>query len=212
MACRLTVELHDTLHTQGAQQSRYGQTAGGVDGIHGHLEVGFGNGLAVNERQGEDALYVTVDPVLLDSDLPQVVDLGVAHFAALGQAQDLLALGVVDKFAFGIEQLKSVPMLGVVAGGDDDAAVATGVDDGHLGGRRGAEAGLKDVDAHTLKGADNEAVDHSAAEARVATHSQAQALAAVLFLQEGGESRRELDNINGAEALAGDTAYGAADS
>ena len=78
-------------------------------------------------------------------------------------------------------------MLGVMAGGDDDAAVALGVDDGHLGSRRGAQAGLQHVDTHTLQGAHHETVHHGAAQTGVTAHGQTQAAAGVLLLQEGCE-------------------------
>ena len=78
-------------------------------------------------------------------------------------------------------------MFGVVAGCDDDAAVGMFIDYRHFGCGSGGQACLDNVYAHTLQGADHQAVDHRAAEACIAAYGQTQALAGLLALEEGGE-------------------------
>ena len=212
MARGLAVELHYILHAQRTQQSRNGDAARRVDSVDGNAETGLGNGLLVDQRQSQHALDVGIDGVEILSDGTQVVDLGETDLVALGQAQHLVALGGVDELALGVEQLQGVPMLRVVRGGDDNAAVGLLVDNGHLGGRRRGKAGLDDVDAHTDKGAYNQTVDHSARQTGIATDNECKTLARLPALQEGGKSRSEFNDIDRAQALACGTANGAANT
>ena len=212
MARGLAVELHDVLHAEAAQQARDGEAASRVHGVDGNLEASLLDGFDIHQLQTEHTLDMAVNPVLLDGHLTEVVDLGIVDFAAVSETQHLLALGVGDELALAVQQLEGVPVLGVVAGGDDDAAVAVAVDDGHLGGRRGAQAGLQHVDTHALQGAHHEAVHHGTAQTRVASHSQSQPTAGVGSFEESGKSGSELNDVEGCETLACGSADGAADS
>ena len=208
----VAVELDDVVDAEGAEEARDGDATGGVDGVDGDLEVRLAYGVGVDEFEREDALDMAVDFVVEGGDVAEVVDVGVEEVGRLGEAEDFLAFGVGDEFAAGVEELECVPVLGVVAGGDDDAAVAMVVDDAHLGGGSGGEAGFEDVDAASHEGADDEAVDHGAGEAGVATDGEAEAPAGVGVFEEGGEGGGELDDVEGAETLAGASADGAADA
>ena len=180
MACGFAVQLHHILHAQGAKQAGDGNAARGVNGIHCHAEIGLGNGLFVYQFEPEHALYVMVDGVQVFGHLAQLVHLGVAEVLAFGQGYHLVALGGIDKFATGVQQLQGIPMFRVVGGGDDDAAIGMTVYHGHLRRRRGGEAGFYHVDTHALQGAHHQTVHHSPGEACVAAHHQGEAFAALV--------------------------------
>lgn len=142
----------------------------------------------------------------------EIVDFGERYFAAFGEAEDFGAFGCIDEFAAGVEEFKGVPMLGVVGGGDDDAAISMFVDNRHFGGGGCGEARFDDVHAHSDEGADDEVVDHSAGEACIATDDEGERCGRFLTLEEGCESGGEFHHIDGAEAVAGLAADGAANA
>lgn len=212
VAGRVAVQLYNFVHAESLEQAGDGDSAGGVDGIYGYAEVGFLDGFSINQFELEHALDMGVDGVVVFGDFAKVVDFCETDFVALCQSEHLVAFGCVDELALLVEELECVPMAGVVAGCDDDAAIGLVLYYRHFGGRGGGEACFDNIDAHALKGSYYKTVDHGAGKTGVASYYEGESLPVVLALEEGGECGGELDNVDGAESIACGTADGAADT
>ena len=103
---------------------------------------------------------MAVVEAMVDGDLAQLVDIGIVEAFLLSHIEHLLAFGGVEKLALAVEQLQGVPLAGVVAGGDDDAAVGLTHAHGQLGGRRRGKADIEHVAAHAHKGATHHVTHH----------------------------------------------------
>ena len=172
------------------------------------------HGLHVHGGQGQDCVQMLVGEVFL-LHRAQRVDLREVEILALGEVQDGLALRGGEELSPVVQELEGVPLARIVAGGEDDAAVGMGEEDGHLGGRRRCEAALDDVDAAPHEGADDELLHHVARKAGVLAHDDLVAVAVRLGLpsrKRGGIGRGELDDVDGSEGVSGDAADGAADA
>ena len=98
----LAVELHD-LAAQLAQQFRHDDAAHRVHGVDDHFEAAFAHGFDVDQRQRQHAADVLVVEILARKDMSDGVDRGVVVILLLGHGQHLLALGVGEEFAVGIQ-------------------------------------------------------------------------------------------------------------
>ena len=99
---------------------------------------------------------------ILFLDRAQVVDLGEGERLGGGEVQDGLAFHGGEELTLVVQELEGVPLARVVAGGQDDAAIGLGEQDGHLGGRGGGETALDDVDAAAHEGAHDQLFHHVA--------------------------------------------------
>lgn len=68
----------------------------------------------VDQIKSEHAVDMTAVVGIVDILASEIVDTGKPVFIALGDAQHLLAFGIVQKFAPVIEQLQRVPLLGIM--------------------------------------------------------------------------------------------------
>ena len=103
-----------------------------------------------------------------------------------------------------------------MAGGQDDAAVRAGEDDGQFGRRGRSETALHNIHAAGDEGAADELLDHRTADARVASDDHFVAFSAVgngpPLLQAGAVGIGEFDDIDGRERFAGGSADRSADA
>ena len=128
-------------------------------------------------------------------DLAQAVP-GHVPGAVLVAATHLAVLGRGQEQAVPLQELQGVPLLGVVAGGDDHAADGVALLDRHLGGRRGGDADVHHVVAGRGQGRRHRVQDHGPAGAGVAAdHDRA-------GRQPGPEGRGPAGDRDGIEAVA----------
>ena len=202
----------DAFHAQLPEKLRHADAAHGVDGVEHHFESGAADGFQIDERMmlhGVDMCLREIFPF----QRPDTVHVHEFEVFGLGYALEGLAFGVSQEFAFLIEQLQGVPLLGVVRSRQDDAAVGVFEKDGHFRRRRRREAGVYDIDAAGEQGPRNDAVHHLAGNAGVAAHDHFQTLpVGMLLLELAGISRREFDDVDGGQRVADGAADGAPDA
>ena len=155
MSVGRAVEFRNVGNPQGPQQFGNGDPAGGVDRIDHDFESCLGDRPAVYGREGQYFLDVPVDAFQVGRDGAQTVYLGIRIVIGLCRAEDFGALFRIEKFSLTVEQFQGVPLLGVVAGGEDDASVGLVVDHHHFHGRGGGQPQVDHVDAHPGEGGGN---------------------------------------------------------
>ena len=97
------VQLHD-LAAQFAQQFRHHDAAHRVHGVDDDLKTAFAHRFDVDQRQRQHAADMLVVEILARQHMADGVDCGVVVILLLGHGQHLLALGVVEKLAVGVQQ------------------------------------------------------------------------------------------------------------
>ena len=209
-ACGLAVELDDIFHAESAEQLRDYDTANRVDSVDGYRKVGLGYGICVHKLKSEHLLDVTAVVGVVYIFMSEIIDFGKGVFAAFGYAQHLFALCVVEKFAFLVEELEGVPLLGVVAGCDDDASDRAFLHYSYLCCRSRGQTDVDHIHAHGCEGAGDEIADHGAAQTCVATHYDGARVARGITADKCCVSGCKLYNVQRREAFAGCAAYGAA--
>ena len=207
IARRFAVELH-ALDTQALQQAGHDQAADAVDGVHDDLETGRPDGFSVHVLQRQDGIQVLFGEVML-RDAAQLRHRCEIEFAAFGAVQDGLAFGRREELAPLVQELEGVPLLRVMGGRQDDAAVRAGESHRHLGRGRRGESRLDDIHAAGDQGAADQLLHHGAAQARILAdhHLIACAVGMGPALAQGRAiGIGEFDNINRRQALSGPAA------
>ena len=205
------VQLHD-LAAQFAQQFRHHDAAHRVHGVDDDLETAFAHRFDVDQRQRQHAADMLVVEILARQHMADGVDRGVVVILLLGHGQHLLALGVVEKLAVGVQQFQGVPLAGVVRGGDDDAAVGLLADHGHLGPGGGAQPDVDDVRAAGQQGPFHEVRDHFARNTGVASYDYGKFFARIAAGDQAHVGRGEFDDVGRRQVLARGSADRAADA
>ena len=205
------VQLHD-LAAQLAQQLRHHDAAHRVHGVDDDLETALAHGGNVHQRQIQYLTDVYLVEILARQHMTDGVDGGVVEILLLGHGQHLLALGVVQKFAVGVEQFQGVPLAGVVRGGDDDAAVGFLGDDGHLGSRSGTQPDVDDVGTAGQQGPFHEVRDHFTRNTGVASYDYGKFFARSTAGDQAHVGRGEFYDVGRRQVLARGSADRAADA
>ncbi len=153
---------------QRLQDGGHGYGAGRVDGIHHHSEAAILYGLHFHVGQGQNARHMVVQRGIIAAAGAEAIHFGVGDAAVLEQGEEGFTVGLGDEFAGGIEEFEGVPVCGVVAGREDDAAAGLFTGHGHFDGGRGGEAQVNDLDAQCQQGLCDQCADHGAGDASVA--------------------------------------------
>ena len=146
-------------------------------------------------------------------EFADAVDVHEIEVTGLGHPLEGLAFGIGEEFALFVQELEGVPLLGIVRGGEDDAAVGVLEKDGHFGRRSRGQAGVDHVDAAGQERTAHHVVDHFAGNARIAAdHDFQPFLVRILHLELAGISRRESYDVNGRQSIAHGAANGTPDA
>lgn len=77
-------------------------------------------------------------------------------------AQNFLALGVVEKFAVGVQKFQGIPLFRIMAGGDDNSSGSVLGNSGDFGGGSGCKADVHYIEAHCAKSRNHNRTNHGA--------------------------------------------------
>ena len=204
----------DALDAQALQQPGHDDAADGVDGVYHHREVCGLDGLHVYGRQGQNGVQMLVGEIFF-FHIAQLIYLGKAEVLFFGEVQHGLPFNCGKELAFVVKELEGVPLTGVMAGGDDDAAIGLGKEDGHFRGGGAGEAAFDNVDAAADERAHHQLLYHVTRHAGILAHNYLVALAVGLSLtlgESGGISSRKLDNINGGKGASRGASDGSANT
>ena len=116
-----------------------------------------------------------------------------AKIALVIQIEQFAAFIVIEKEAFGVEQLQRVVFRRIVRGGDGDAAASANGGDINLNRRRGSDADVDHFAARGEQSAGNRVLQHRSAGAGVPAHHHASApdISAEGLGEGAGQRRRE---------------------
>ena len=103
--------------------------------------------------------------------MAQSIHLGEREIFCFGDGQHTFAFGVIEEFAFFVEQLEGVPLLGVMAGGEDNTSCGFLAGDGQFGSRRGCQPDIHHIVAHAHECTANDGLYHVSAQTGVATYN-----------------------------------------
>ena len=157
------------VYAQGLEQLGQDDATHAVDGVGADAEPSLLDGFHIGQAQLHDAVYMAlVHGVVLD-DAAQLLHRGIVEVLLLSHAQHLGAVGSGQELALAVQQLQCIPLRGVMAGGDDDAAVGLVPAYSQLGRRRGGQTDVDDLAAHACQGAAHHVANHRSADAAVAT-------------------------------------------
>src|SRR5690554_1088850 len=100
--------------------------------------------------------------VLFPDDFSQFIHGRETEVFRVGEGEDSLAFLGIEELPIAIEQLKGVPLFGVMAGRDDDATLSILLDNRYLGSGSGSQSYVGDVASHSHEGAGNHGMHHIA--------------------------------------------------
>ena len=130
----------------------------------------------------------------------EFVNLGKGVIFAFGDSQHLFAFGIRQELSALVEQFECVPLLGVVAGSEDDTSGCFLADDRQFGGRGGSQTYVHHMAAHSAEGGCYELVEHRTAHTCITTNDQC-AVVRQRFTALGGISRCKTNDIHGIQSL-----------
>ena len=168
-ACRLAVKFDDIIYAQGLEHSRNSQSANGVDAVDGNGEVLCFNRFRMHQVEVQYLLNM-IGQVVLVSHVSKVIHFGEGEVLALGDSEHTFSLRIVEEFSVLIEQFEGVPLLGIMAGGEDDTSCCFLACDCQFGSRSGGKTDINYVVAHAHKRAANDLLDHVTTQTCVATN------------------------------------------
>ena len=139
VTCRGIVERGDMAYTKLLEEHRQNDAAYGVDAVEGYLEIGFSDGIYINqlETQYHVDMLLVIGVVFLVRT--QMIDVSIVEILGFGNAQHLVAFLGVEELSVAVEQLERVPVTGIVAGGDDDTTFSAFACNCYLGGGGGGD-------------------------------------------------------------------------
>ena len=82
----------------------------------------FFDGWHIDEVETQHHVDVLLVVGVVFGVMAESIDIGIVEVFGFGNLQHLVAFSGVEEFALLVEEFEGVPMTGVVAGGDDDAA------------------------------------------------------------------------------------------
>ena len=122
-----------------------------VHGIHGHAERTRRDRLAINGNGSEHAFDMFVEHVGAGDHRPQGVPSCARSPVRIGGGEEGRILCGIEKDTVGTEKLQSVPLGGIVAGRDRDAAPCLAMLGDQLHRGRGDHTAVDDVDPRALQ-------------------------------------------------------------
>lgn len=159
------------LHAHTFQQSGYHNTPHGVHGIDRHPKAPFPDSLRIHQRQSQYPVNMLVAERGALYHAAERIDIRIGEIRRIREPQHLAPVGIAEELAPRVEQLESVPLPGIVARGDDDAAVGRLGRYGHLHSRCRAESEVYHIHPAPHKGTLHKAVNHLARKTGIASHS-----------------------------------------
>ena len=202
MARRLTV-YGDALHAQLLQKARHNHAAHRIHRVQHHFEVRRLYGRQVHQRIGLHGVDVDLGIIFIGDGAKLQHLLEIKILFGCG-CQNLLALCVGEKLAVAAQKLEGIPLGGIVAGGDYNAAVRLFAGDRKFCGGGGGHTYIDNLYTAGNQRVTHNAVYHRAGDAGVAAHNNPLAAAC----KSGGK----LHDVYGGQSVAHCAAYGAPDS
>ena len=169
IACNLAVES-DALHTQPFEKLGHDHSTDRIDRIHDHLEACCLDGRHIDCLQRENGIEVLIGEIVL-ADRAEILDCREVEILFLRKIENLLPFSCSKELTLAVEELESVPLLGIVGGCDDDSAVRSGQDDRHLCGRCRSQSCLDYIDSAGNEGAYNEILHHFPGHSCIPAHN-----------------------------------------
>ena len=161
IAVCLAIE-NSVIYTESLQQIGQNDAAHAVDRVHTHLETGFFDGIHIHQFQAKYIFNVACVERVVLSIFAQVVHISIGKVILISNSKHFVAVCLGEKFAFMIEQLECIPMAGVVAGGNNDAAGSSRHAHGQLCGWSCGKTYVDDIIATSHQTSAHNLVDHGA--------------------------------------------------
>ena len=196
VACGFCIERGDVFNPEGLEEFGQDDAAHGIDAVKCNMEILLLDGWHINEVETQHHVNVLLVVGVVLNVFAKTVNISIVEVFCLSNLQHLVAFGGIEKFAFLVEELESVPMTGVVASCDDDAATGTFHRHGYLSGGCG---GKPDV-------------DHLARDAGITTYYNLVAFHFCGATNQSGVCTCEFYNVEGIQALTGTSANCATDA
>ena len=158
-SCGFGIE-HGVFNAKGVEEAWKDDAADTVDGIDTDTETACLHCLDIYEVEGKNVRYVARVEIGVGSIGAKVFDIGIDKCLAFGYLKHSCAVGCGEELALGIEKLQGVPLCGIMACGDDDAAVGIVMAHGKLCGGCGGKTEVDDIEPHAQKSSANHAAHH----------------------------------------------------
>ena len=212
IARRIGIKPRHLRDAQLPQQFWQDDATHGVDRIDGHAEVGGTDGVDVDESQVFHQVDMALIVVEILRIIAQMVDVGIVEVALVGQAHHLGCLFGGQELALLVEELQGVPLAGVVAGGDDDAAAGFLHRHGKLRRGRRGQPDVENVEAHAEQRTAHHVRYHFTGDTGITAHDYLARIALFHAVAQGGVCRHRFDDVERIEGVSRLTSDGAAKS
>ena len=113
MSGRFAVQADDIFHTKRLEHSRNGESANRVHAVDSDGKVPFRNRFGMNKVKIQHFLHM-IGQVVLVGHMSELVHFGKGEIFALGDSQHFFAFGIIEEFAFLVQQFKGIPLFRVV--------------------------------------------------------------------------------------------------
>ena len=174
----------------------YNDTADGIDSIDSDGEIGITDSLEVDEFEIFDLLDMMEDISIIVILSAETMDVGERIIVGFGDADHLLAFGIVEELTVGVEEFEGIPLHGVMAGSDDDTAASLFSSYSEFGGGCRSHADIHDIESHGYESANYEVFHHFAGEASIATHHYSIGITLIRLAKECSVSGSKLHDID----------------
>ena len=99
VACGVAVEFIEALNAKLLEEHRQNNAAHRVYAVDGHAEACIADSLNVNQRKCKHCVDMLLIKRLIEAIFTECLDVGIVKLLGLGNAQNLFALGCVQKLA-----------------------------------------------------------------------------------------------------------------
>ena len=130
----------------------------------------------------------------------------------LSDTKYLVSFFFIQEFSFFIQKLQSIPLFGIVRGGQDNTAAGAFHGYSQLSGRGRSQINVHYVPAHTHKGTYYHILYHFARDARITAYYNLVTFYSTRFADKGSVCRSKLHDVERIQPLACTAANGSADS
>ena len=168
---RLCEQAGNLLHTELLEQLGQDDTTYTVYCIESHLEVCVAYCLNVNEVEIQNHVDVLLVVRVVLGVLAQVIHISILEILSLCNAENLLALLLVEELALLVQKLQGIPHTGVVACSEDDTAVCALHCNCNLGGWSAGQTDVHHIKAHAHQSTADNVLHHLARDTCVATNN-----------------------------------------
>ena len=152
VTCAVAIE-YLVVYTKSLEQVGQDDTTYRVDGVHTNTELTLLDSFHVDKLQLEHRVDMALVERVIDRQRSQLVDLGIVEVFGFGIGQDLCTIGSCQELTFTIKQLQGVPLTGIMRCGDDNTTIGTSHAYSQLCGRGCGIADIDDIISHAHQGA-----------------------------------------------------------